>query len=56
MAQSQPGGKKRAHAIQYTRGRRKKMPLYKDLVRVSEATLDYLQQAYIGFEVHPLGG
>jgi IS5 family transposase len=48
--------KKRAHAIQYTKGRQKKVPLYKDLVRVSEATLDYVQQTYIGFEVHPVGG
>ena len=48
--------KKRARAIHYTKGRQQKVPLYKDLVRVSEATLAYLQQALIGFEVHRVGG
>jgi IS5 family transposase len=48
--------KKRARAIHYTKGRQNKVPLYKELVRVSEATLAYLQQAFIGFEVHPVGG
>jgi len=37
--------KKRARMIRYTRGKAKKLPLYKDLVRVTEDTLDHLQRA-----------
>jgi len=39
--------KKRARAIRYTRGKEKKLPLYKDLVRVTEDTLDYVRQALL---------
>jgi IS5 family transposase len=39
--------KKRARAIRYTRGKEKKVALYKDLVRVTEDTLDYLRQALL---------
>ena len=39
--------KKRARMIRYTRGKEKKLPLYKDLVRVTEDTLDYMQQALL---------
>ena len=39
--------KKRARAIRYTRGKEKKVALYKDLVRVSEDTLDYVRQALL---------
>lgn len=37
--------KKRARAIRYTRGKEKKVSLYKDLVRVTEDTLGYVRQA-----------
>ncbi len=37
--------KKRARMIRYTRGKEKQLPLYKDLVRVTEDTLDYVHQA-----------
>lgn len=39
--------KKRARAIRYTRGKEKKLPLYKDLVRITEDTLDYVRQALL---------
>jgi len=39
--------KKRARAIRYTRGKEKKLPLYKDLVRVTEDTLDTVRQAQL---------
>ena len=39
--------KKRTRTIRYTRGKEKKLPLYKDLVRVSEDTLDYVHQAQL---------
>lgn len=39
--------KKRARMIRYTRGKEKKLPLYKDLVRVTEDTLDYVCQALL---------
>jgi IS5 family transposase len=39
--------KKRARTIRYTRGKEKKLPLYKDLVRVTEDTLDYVRQALL---------
>jgi IS5 family transposase len=44
-------GKKRARAIRYTRGKEKKAPLYKDLVRVTEDTLDYVHQALLQLTV-----
>jgi IS5 family transposase len=39
--------KKRSRTIRYTRGKEKKLVLYKDLVRVSEDTLDYVRQAQL---------
>jgi IS5 family transposase len=48
--------KKRARAIHYTKGHNNKVPLYKDLVRVSQSTLSYVQQAFMGFAIHPVGG
>jgi len=44
--------KKRTRTIRYTKGREKKVPLYRDLVRVTEETLSDVQQAFIGFEAH----
>jgi IS5 family transposase len=43
--------KKRARAIRYTRGKEKKLPLYKDLVHVTEGTLDYIRQAQLRLAV-----
>jgi len=43
--------KKRARAIRYTRGKEKKLPLYKDLVRVTEDTLDYMRRARLQLTV-----
>jgi IS5 family transposase len=43
--------KKRARAIRYTRGKEKKLPLYKDLVAVTEDTLDYVRQAQLRLAV-----
>ena len=43
--------KKRARAIRYTRGKEKKLPLYKDLVHVTEDTLDYIRQAQLRLAV-----
>jgi len=37
--------KKRARAIRYTRGQDKKQPLYRDLVKVTQATLGYLEDS-----------
>lgn len=37
--------RKRARAIDYTRGVEKKVPLYRDLVKVTRATLGYLAEA-----------
>jgi IS5 family transposase len=37
--------KKRLQAIQYTRGRPKRVQMYRELIRITRATLAYLQQA-----------
>jgi len=37
--------KKRARAIQFTRGRPKRVQLYRELIRITEATLAYLAEA-----------
>jgi IS5 family transposase len=37
--------KKRARAIEFTRGRPRRVPLYRELIRLTRATLAYLQQA-----------
>jgi len=37
--------KKRACAIEFTRGRPRRVPLYRELIRITRATLAYLQQA-----------
>ena len=37
--------KKRARDIQFTRGRPRRVPLYRELIRLTRATLAYLQQA-----------
>jgi len=39
--------KKRARTIRYTRGKEKKTPLYRDLVRVTEKSLAYVRQAQL---------
>jgi IS5 family transposase len=39
--------KKRARDIQYTRGRPKRVQLYRELIRITQATLTYLHQAAI---------
>lgn len=48
--------KKRTRTIRYTRGKEKKVPLYKDLVRVTEDTLGYVRQALLRLTaVHAFG-
>ncbi len=37
--------KKRARAIEFTRGRPRRVPLYRELIRITRATLAYLEQA-----------
>jgi IS5 family transposase len=37
--------KKRAHAIQFTRGRPKRVPHYRQLIKITRATLAYIDQA-----------
>jgi transposase, IS5 family len=37
--------KKRWRAIEFTRGRPKRVPLYRELIRITRATLAYLQEA-----------
>ena len=37
--------RKRAHAIQFTRGRPNRVQLYRELIAITQATLDYLKQA-----------
>lgn len=46
--------KKRARAIVYTRGKDKKARLYRDLIKVTTNTLDYLDQARIALSVRPV--
>lgn len=46
--------KKRARAIVYTRGKDKKARLYRDLIKVTMNTLDYLDQAKIALTVMPV--
>ena len=41
----QRAAKRRAHAIQYSRGRPKRVQLYRALIGITRATLAYLQQA-----------
>ncbi len=48
--------KKRARAIQYTRGRENKARLYRDLVAVSETTMAYVQTAFMRLAAHQLMG
>lgn len=43
--------KKRARAIRYTRGKDKKKDLYRDLVKVTQATVGYLQAAMFVLDV-----
>jgi IS5 family transposase len=43
----QRAAKKRARDIQYTRGRRKRVQLYRELIKITQATLAYLRQAAI---------
>ncbi len=43
MAQSQPRGQATRQPIRYTRGKRKKLPLYRDLVKAVQDTLGYAQ-------------
>ena len=40
----QRAAKKRARAIQFTRGRPRRVQLYRELIRITRATLAYLQQ------------
>ncbi len=48
--------KKRTRTIRYTRGKEKQVPLYKDLVRVSEDTFGYVRQALLRLTVaHAFG-
>ncbi len=44
--------KKRMRAIRYTRGQDKKVRLYKDLIAVTEKTLQYAQQADMTLHAH----
>lgn len=44
--------KKRLRAIQYTRGQDKKVRLYKDLIAVTDKTLQYAQQADLTLHAH----
>jgi len=46
--------KKRARAIVYTRGKDKKARLYRDLIKATTNTLDYLDQARIALSVIPV--
>ncbi len=41
----QRAAKKRAHAIKFTRGRPKRVPHYRQLIKIARATLAYLEQA-----------
>jgi IS5 family transposase len=43
----QRAAKKRARDIQYTRGRPKRVQLYRELIKITRATLAYLHQAAI---------
>ena len=46
LARSSPrAAKKRWRAIEFTRGRPKRVPLYRELIRITRATLAYLRQA-----------
>ncbi len=47
--------KKRARAIVYTRGKDKKARLYRDLIKATTNTLDYLDQARITLTAKPIG-
>jgi IS5 family transposase len=50
--------KKRWRAIEFTRGRPKRVPLYRELIRITRATLAYLRQAAarLGRAADPLVG
>lgn len=43
----QRAAKRRAYAIQFTRGRPRRVPLYRELIKMTRATLAYLQQAMV---------
>ncbi len=49
-------GKKRARQIHYTRGKEKKVPLYRDLVKVVRDTLGYAQAALLRLTAARLTG